>query len=142
VVSFLDCFQTRGREAAGDGPWQSGASVDGVVVVLGLPKSKQVEECECAEEGERGKQRGVMEWPKFTGIWSFELPAMVEIGEKFLQPGGVSDGGNRGERERRCRAFIGIGESDESGGQSIELKRRIYGEETVSGINSVQGRRT
>jgi hypothetical protein len=55
VLCVLDCIQTRGREAAGDDPWQSGASVDGVVVVLGLPKSKQVEERECTEEGERGK---------------------------------------------------------------------------------------
>jgi hypothetical protein len=64
----LDCFQIWRREATGDGAWQSGASVDGMVVVLGLPKSNQVEKHECAEEGERGKQRGVAERLGFTGI--------------------------------------------------------------------------
>jgi hypothetical protein len=98
VVTFLDCFQTRGREAAGDGSWQSVASVDGVVVVLGPPKSNQVEKRECTEEGERGKQRGVAERPGFTGIWSFKLPAMAEIGEKSGQPGGtISRRMERGE---------------------------------------------
>jgi hypothetical protein len=73
-----------------------------MVIVLGLPKSNQVEKRECAEEGERGKQRGVAERPGFTGIWSFELPAMAEIGEKSGQPGGslveLEEGKRRGER--------------------------------------------
>jgi hypothetical protein len=95
-------------------------------------------------QGERGEmvQKRGRRVLNCTGIrWRFACSS-EDSGEKFLQPGGVSDRGNRGERERRGRAYIGTGKDDETGGQSIELKRRIYGEETVSGINSVQGRRT
>jgi hypothetical protein len=53
-------------------------------------------------------------------------------GERFCRPSGVIQRGKRGKLERRGRAFIGAGESDEMGKQLIELKRRINREETVS----------
>jgi hypothetical protein len=37
-------------------------------------------------------------------------------GEQFRQPGGMICRGMKGEMERRGRAFIGAGESDEMGG--------------------------
>jgi hypothetical protein len=82
---------------------------DGVVIVLGLPKSNQVQKRECAEEGERGKQRGVVERPGFIGIWSFELPAMAEIGEKSGQPGGYLVELEEGKEGGGGGLLIGVG---------------------------------
>jgi hypothetical protein len=80
-----------------------------VVVVLGLPKSNQVEKRECAEEGERGKQIGVAEWSGFIGIWSFVLPVMTESGEGFLSDGGIDWGEVKGRKEGERGVLIGRG---------------------------------
>jgi hypothetical protein len=97
----LDCFQTWRREATGDNPWQSGTSVDGVVVALGLPKLNQVEKHERAEEGERVKQKGVAERPGFTGILKLRAP---------------SNGGNRRVNSPALKCFRwGKRESKERG---------------------------
>jgi hypothetical protein len=52
----------------------------------------------------------VAERPGFTGIWSFELPAMAEIGEKSGQPGGAVGSGTGGELVRRSRASYSHGD--------------------------------
>jgi hypothetical protein len=46
----------------------SGASGDGDVVALGLPKPNQFDEEERAEEGEGEEQKGAVERPGFTEI--------------------------------------------------------------------------
>jgi hypothetical protein len=66
-----------------------------------LRQTKAVRTCARKRERERCR-KGAAERPGFTGIWSFELPAMADISEKSGQPGGslveLEEGKRRGER--------------------------------------------
>jgi hypothetical protein len=60
-----------------------------------------------ARKRERDRcRKGAAERPGFTGIWSFELPAMADIGEKFLQPGGVSGRGMERAMVEEVQGFL------------------------------------
>jgi hypothetical protein len=70
-----------------------------------------------ARKRERDRcRKGAAERPGFTGIWSFELPAMADISEKFGQPGGSLVELEEGKRRRERGGFIGTGEWDETPG--------------------------
>jgi hypothetical protein len=60
---------------------------------------------------ERGRGEDSMHWNQRD-----LATALRSSGEEFAQPGGAIGSGTGGELERRGRAFIGAGESDETGG--------------------------
>jgi hypothetical protein len=73
-----------------------------------LRQTKAVRTCARKRERERCR-KGAAERPGFTGIWSFELPAMADLSEKFGQPGGSLVELEEGKWGVRAGLLIGAG---------------------------------
>jgi hypothetical protein len=67
-----------------------------------LGQTKRVRRC-AQERGVRGAEKERQLQPDLTGIRSFELPVLVDDGDKFMQPGGPIRREGKEERERGVR---------------------------------------